>query len=195
MNYFLMLQRREQVLVIGAGVLVVLLALFTFVIDPILARGANLDRRLATAGRQLAELQTLRGDYRRQKRVIDRIDNRLRRQRRNFAVFSHLEQVAGRTGVQDKIQSMNTIASPPSTEYKEDSVEVRMEGVTLPQLVEYLHRLENSPQILRIKRLQIAPGRENRQLLSVRLRISVFSLAQSAARGTDGVELDGILPV
>ena len=60
-----------------------------------------------------------------------------------------------------------------------------MEGVTLPQLVEYLHRVENSPQILRIKRLQIAPGHENRQLLSVRLRISVFSLAQSAARGTD----------
>ena len=195
MNYFLMLQRREQLLVIGAGVLVLLLALFTFVIDPILARAANLDRRLATAGRQLAELQTLRGDYRRQKRVIDRIDNRLRRQRRNFAIFSYLEQVAGRTGVQDKIQSVNTIASPPSTEYKEDSVEVRMEGVTLQQLVEYLHRVENSPQILRIKRLQIAPGRENRQLLSVRLRISVFSLAESAAQGTDGVELDGILTV
>ena len=195
MNYFLMLQRREQVLVIGAGVLVLLLALFTFVIDPILARAANLDRRLAIADRQLAELQTLRGDYERQERVIDRIDNRLRRQRRNFAIFSHLEQVAGRTGVQDKIQSMNTIASPPSTEYKEESVEVRMEGVTLQQLVEYLHRVENSPQLLRIKRLQIAPGRENRQLLSVRLRISVFSLADSAARGTDGVELDGILPV
>ena len=195
MNYFLMLQRREQVLVIGAGVLVLLLALFTFVIDPILARAANLERRLATADRQFAELQTLRGDYERQKRVIDRIDNRLRRQRRNFAIFSHLEQVAGRAGVQDKIQSMNTIASPPSTEYKEESVEVRMEGVTLQQLVEYLHRVENSPQLLRIKRLQIAPGRENRQLLSVRLRISVFSLAESAARGTYGVELDGILPV
>ena len=195
MNYFLMLQRREQVLVIGAGVLVLLLALFTFVIDPILARAANLDRRLAIADRQLAELQTLRGDYERQERVIDRIDNRLRRQRRNFAIFSHLEQVAGRTGVQDKIQSMNTIASPPSTEYKEESVEVRMEGVTLQQLVEYLHRVENSPQLLRIKRLQIAPGRENRQLLSVRLRISVFSLAESAAQRTDGVELDGILTV
>ena len=195
MNYFLMLQRREQVLVISVGVLVLLLATFTFVIDPILARAANLDRRLATAGRQLAELQTLRSDYQRQKRVIDRIDTRLRRQQRNFAIFSYLEQVAGRTGVQDKIQSMNTVASPPNTEYKEDSVEVRMEGVALQQLVEYLHRVENSPQILRIKRLQIGPTRENRQLLSVRLRISVFSLAESAAQGTDGVELDGILPV
>ena len=195
MNYFLMLQRREQVLVISVGVLVLLLATFTFVIDPILARAANLDRRLATAGRQLAELQTLRSDYQRQKRVIDRIDTRLRRQQRNFAIFSYLEQVAGRTGVQDKIQSMNTVASPPNTEYKEDSVEVRMEGVALQQLVEYLHRVENSPQILRIKRLQIGPARENRQLLSVRLRISVFSLAESAAQGTDGVELDGILPV
>ena len=42
-----------------------------------------------------------------------------------------------------------------------------MEGVTLGQLVDYLHRVENSPQILRIRRLQVGPTRDNRQLLSV----------------------------
>ena len=179
MNYFHMLQRREQMLVVGAGVLVLVAVLFTFVVDPILARGANLDRRLAAAGRQLAALQTLRGDYRRQQQIINRIDAQLRRQSKNFAIFSHLEQVAGQTGIQDKIQSMNTVASPPNTVYKEDSVEVRMEGVTLTQLTEYLHRLERSPQVLRIKRLQVKPTRDNRQLLSVRLRVSVFSLMES----------------
>ena len=195
MNYFFMLERREQVLVISAGALLLLLALFTFVIDPIRARAANLDRRLASAGRQLAELQALRSDYQRQKRVIDRMDARLRRQRRNFAIFSYLEKEAGRTGIQDKIQSMNTLASPPNTEYNEESVAVRMEGVTLQQLVDYLHRVQNSPRVLRIRRLQVTPMRENRQLLSVRLRISVFSLAESTGRGTGGVELDGILSV
>ena len=179
MNYFHMLQRREQMLVVGAGVLVLVAVLFTFVVDPILARGANLDRRLAAAGRQLAALQTLRGDYQRQQQIIDRIDAQLRRQSKNFAIFSHLEQVAGQTGIQDKIQSMNTVASPPNTVYKEDSVEVRMEGVSLTQLTEYLHRMERSPQVLRIKRLQVKPTRDNRQLLSVRLRVSVFSLMES----------------
>ena len=195
MTYFLMLQRREQALVVGAAALVLLLALFTFVIDPIRERAANLDRRLASAGRQLAELRSLRDDYRRQQRVIDRVDRRLRRQRRDFAIFSYLEQVAARTGVQDKIQSVNTLASPPNTEYREESVEVRMEGVTLGQLVDYLHRVENSPQILRIRRLQVGPTRDNRQLLSVRLRISVFGLADAAARQPRGVELGGKLPV
>jgi general secretion pathway protein M len=180
MNYFHMLQRREQILVISAGVLVLVLAVFTFVIDPILARAANLDRRLAAAGRQLADLQTLRGDYQRQKQMIDRIDAQLRRQQRNFAIFSHLEQVAGQTGIQDRIQSMNTVASPPNTLYRENSVEVRIEAVTLQQLVEYLHRVERSQQVLRIKRLQISPTRDNRQLLLVRLRVSVFSLAEPA---------------
>ena len=195
MTYFLMLQRREQALVVGAAALVLLLALFTFVIDPIRERAANLDRRLASAGRQLAELRTLRDDYRRQQRVIDRVDRRLRRQRRNFAIFSYLEQVAARTGVQDKIQSVNTLASPPNTEYREESVEVRMEGVTLGQLVDYLHRVENSPRILRIRRLQVGPTRDNRQLLSVRLRISAFGLADAAARQPQGVELGGKLSV
>lgn len=180
MNYFYMLQRREQVLVVGAGVLVLAAALFTFVIDPILARGANLNRRLAIASRQLAALQTLRGDYQRQKQIMDGIDMQLRRQPRNFTIFSHLEQVAGQTGIQDKIQSMNTVASPPNAVYREDSVEVRMEGVTLKQLTEYLHRVESSSHVLRIKRLQVKPTRENRQLLSVRFRVSVFRLMESA---------------
>lgn len=180
MNYFHMLQRREQILVVGAVILVLVAVLFTFVIDPILARAVNLDRRLDAATRQLAELQALRGDYQRQQQILDRIDAQLRRQKKNFAVFSHLEQVAGQTGIQDKIRSMNTVASPPNTVYKEDSVEVRMEGVTLRQLIEYLHRVERSPQVLRIKRLQVNPARANRQLLSVRFRVSVFSLVESA---------------
>lgn len=179
MNYFHMLQRREQILVVSTGVLVLVAALFTFVIDPILARGASLNRRLATASRQLAELQTLRGDYQRQQQIIDRIDMQLRRQPRNFTIFSHLEQVAGQTGIQDKVQSINTVASPPNTVYREDSVEVRMEGVTLRQLTEYLYQMEKSPQVLRIKRLQVKPTRENRQMLSVRFRVSVFGLKES----------------
>ena len=179
MNYFHMLQRREQILVVCAALLVLVAALFTFVIDPILARGANLDRRLAAASRQLAELQALRGDYQRQKQIIDRLDAQLRRQPRNFAIFSHLEQVAGQADIQDKIQSMNTVASPPNAVYTEESVEVRIEGVTLSQLIDYLYRVERSPQVLKIKRLQVKPTRENRQLLAVRFRVSVFSLMAS----------------
>ena len=179
MNYFHMLQRREQILVVSAGILVLGAALFTFIMDPILARAANLDRRLAIASRQLAKLQTLRGDYQRQKQTLDRIDAQLRRQPKNFAIFSLLEQVAGQAGIEDKIQSMNTVASPPNTVYKEESVEVRMEGVTLGQLTEYLHRVERSPQVLKIKRLQVKPTRENRQLLSIRFRVSAFRLMES----------------
>ena len=180
MSYFHMLQRREQILVVGAGILAFVAVLFTFVIDPILARAANLDRRIAAATRQLTELHTLQRDYRHQEQVIDRIDAQLRRQKQNFAILSHLERVAGQTGILDKIQSMNTVASPPNTAYEEDSVEVRMEGVTLTQITDYLHRMGKSPQVVRTKRLQVNPTRENRQLLSVRYRVSVFSLADSA---------------
>ena len=174
-----MLQRREQILVAGAGVVVLLAALFAFVVDPLLDRAADFDRRLAAAGRQLAVLQALRLDHQRQEQIIDRIDAQLKRQPRTFVIFSHLEEVAGQTGIQDKIQSVNTVAGPPNTVYKEDSVEVKMEGVTLAQLTEYLHRLERSPQVLKIKRLHIKPTRESRQLLSVRFRLSVFSLMES----------------
>jgi hypothetical protein len=50
-----------------------------------------------------------------------------------------------------------------------------MEGVTLEQLKTYLYEVEQSPQFLKIKRLNIKPRLNDRQLLSVIFRVSTFT--------------------
>jgi len=119
-------------------------------------------------------------DYRRQKSVVDSINSQLKKQQ-NFAIFSRLEELAGQTGIRNNILYMKPTVSTPSEVYNEESVEIKMEGVTLAQLVRYLHQVENSPQLLKIKRLETKPRFDNRQLLTATFRVSAFTLKEGTS--------------
>jgi general secretion pathway protein M len=157
--------------------MLVLFLIFKFTIDPLFKHSADLDRQIVTARRQLAELRTMQQEYQRQKAVVDSINSQLKRQQ-NFAIFSRLEEFAGQTGIRNKILYMKPTVSTPSEVYNEESVEIKMEGVTLEQLVRYLHQIENSPQLLKIKRLEIKPRFDNRQILTATFRVSAFTLKE-----------------
>jgi general secretion pathway protein M len=180
MNFFRNLQTRERLFVGGAGAALILFLLFKLMIGPMLDRSAALDRQIVGARSQLTELRTMQQDYQRQKSVVDNINNQLKKQP-NFAIFSRLEELAGQTGIRNKILHMKPIVSTPSEVYNEESVEVRMEGITLEQLVRYLHQVENSPQLLKIKRLEMKPRFDNRQILLATFRVSAFTLKEGSS--------------
>ena len=175
MDFFRNLQSRERLFVIGAGAVLALFLIFKLTIDPMLKRSADLDRQIATARRQLDEVRTLQQAYQRQKSVVDSINSQLKKQP-NFAIFSRLEELAGQTGIRSKIVHMKPTVSAPNEVYNEESVEVKVEGVTLEQLVQYLYQVESSPQLLKIKRLEMKPRFDNRQILTATFRVSAFTL-------------------
>jgi len=177
MNFWRQLQPRERLFLGGGGAVLVLFLFFKVAIDPLFKHSADLDRQIVTARRQLAELRTMQQEYQRQKSVVDTINNQLKKQQ-NFAIFSRLEEFAGQTGIRNKILYMKPTVSTPSEVYNEESVEIKMEGVTLDQLVRYLHQVENSPQLLKIKRLEIKPRFDNRQILTATFRVSAFTLKE-----------------
>ena len=178
MNFWQTLQTRERLFIGGAGAALVLFLIFKLAIDPLFKHSSELDRQIVTARRQLAELRTMQQEYQRQKSVVDSINSQLKRQQ-NFAIVSRLEELARQTGIQpNKILSMRQAPSTPSEMYNEESIEVKMDGVTLEQLVRYLYQIENSPQLLKIKRLDIKPHLDNRQLLNTTFRVSAFTLKE-----------------
>ncbi len=174
MNFLQNLGTRERIFVIAGSVGLLLALLYTLVIDPLMAHSAQLDRRIDKAQRDLQELYTLQREYQGQKRVLDHINARLQRQK-GVAIFSRLEELAGDTGIRSKILYMKPTVSTPSEAYEEESVEIKMEGVTLEQLIRYLYQVENSPQFIKIKRLYIKPRFDNRQLLTAIFRVSTFT--------------------
>ena len=177
MNFWQNLQSRERLFIGGAGAALIVFLIFKLTIDPLFKYSAELDRQIVTARRQLNELRTVQQEYQRQKSVVDSINSQLKKQQ-NFAIFSRLEELAGQSGIRNKILHMKPTVSTPSEVYNEESVEIKMEGVTLEQLVRYLHQVENSPQLLKIKRLELKPRFDNRQILTATFRVSAFTLKE-----------------
>jgi general secretion pathway protein M len=178
MNFWQTLQPRERLFIGGAGATLVLFLIFKLAIDPLFKHSSELDRQIITARRQLVELRAMQQEYQRLKSVVDSINDQLKRQQ-NFEIVSRLEELARQTGIPpNKILSMRQAPSPPSEMYNEASIEVKMDGVTLEQLVRYLYQIENSPQLLKIKRLDIKPHLDNRQLLNTTFRVSAFTLKE-----------------
>lgn len=180
MNVLQNLGARERLFVVGGVAALFLTILYAGVIDPLMARSVQLDRQIVKAQHDVQELYTLQRQYQVYKQVLDDINTKLQRQK-NFAIFSHLEKIAGDTGIRSKILYMKPTVSTPSDAYEEESVEVKMEGVTLKQLIRYLYQVENSPQFLKIKRLYIKPRFDNRQLLTATFRVSTFTPKKRAA--------------
>lgn len=173
MNFLQNLGTRERMFVLGAAVAILLVLLFTLVVDPLMAQSARLDRQIVKTQRDLQELHALQRDYEGRKRILDSINQQLKGQR-NFSIRSRLDEIAGRSGIRNKILYMKPTVSVPSEAYDEEGVEIKMEGVTLEQLIRYLHQVETSPQFLRIKRLYIKPRFDNRQILTAIFRVSTF---------------------
>jgi general secretion pathway protein M len=180
MSFFQDLGTREKVFVVGAVGIVLLLLFYLLVFEPLMAHSARLDRQLIATQQQLQEMYTLQQEYRRHKTVLDRINAQLARQR-NFSLFSRLEELARKTNTRSSIDYMRPIVSAPSEAYDEDSVEIKMDGVTLAQLVSYLYEIETSPQFMKIKRLYLKPRLDNRQQLTAIFRVSTFTPKANAS--------------
>src|SRR5215510_5438674 len=121
MNFWQNIQPRERLFIGGAAAALVLFLIFKFAIDPLFKHSAYLDRQIVTARRQLAELRTKQQEYQRQKTLVDSINSQLNKQQ-SSAISSRLGELAGQTGIRNKILYMKPTVSTPSEVYNEESV-------------------------------------------------------------------------
>jgi general secretion pathway protein M len=73
---------------------------------------------------------------------------------------------------------MTPALTTPGELFRESSVEMRLEGITLQQLTRYLFDIEQAPQLLRVRRMHIKPRPANPDLLDVTFQVSTFYLQE-----------------
>ena len=145
---------REKV-VVGTGVLsVVLLLAYGLVIDPLLERNARLDRLIAQRQTDLERVTRLTSDYRDAAARVVALDHRTAAAG-SFSLLPFLEQTATTQQIRDRLLSIRPQPIQTLTPYREVSAEVKLENVTLAQVVGYLTALEAAPQRLRVKYLRL----------------------------------------
>jgi general secretion pathway protein M len=167
---------RERLALIAGGVAVALLLFYRFGLAPALERMHTLDRLIAVKQRELIEMRTLRDSYFSQKSLMEEVNRSLQQRGQEFAFFSFLEDLANKAGVKANIVYMKPALATSSDLYRESSVEMRVEGIGLPQLIRYLYDIERAPQLLRVRRLHIKPRAANPDVLDVTFQVSTFYL-------------------
>ena len=69
---------------------------------------------------------------------------------------------------------MEPQSAPTNPSYQETKVEVGLKNVTLTQVINYLHRIENANQVYSIKSLRIKTRPDRSELLDVNFSVSSF---------------------
>jgi general secretion pathway protein M len=166
-------QRERWALIVGAIVILVTI-LYLGVISPYLNALNLLDTRIAARQRQVQEVQALRLEYLRLQRQLSDSEARMAKGSAGFSLFSFVEAVTVQVATKENLVYMRP--QPPSTQgdFREESVEIRLDRIRLDQLVRLLYSIESADAYLQVKNLRVRTRFDNRTQLDVVLTISSY---------------------
>lgn len=155
-NAYLRLSSRERTLVGLAGGAITVILVYTMIWQPIEEERIQLTKRIQTKQHELVEMQQMRETYLDLLNQFDLRQKIIEKADPHFSLFPHIESTVSQVlGGRDKIASMNPQNKEIGGAYREESVELKLNGVSLQQLVDLMYRIEKGPQPLRLTRLQI----------------------------------------
>ncbi len=171
------LNHREKV-AIGVGIgFAGIVMLVNFVIFPFVDTRERLERSLAVHTRNYEEIQQLRASYLDLQERGAQSKIRFERRRRGFTLFSFLEELAAQVGIKDRITSMKPTSSRlKDSPYTQSLVDMKLKGISMQQMTQFLYRIETSQNMIHIKRLSLSKKKEETGLLNVILQVETFEV-------------------
>jgi type II secretory pathway component PulM len=151
------LEPRERVLVQIAAVLVGALIVYNFVYLPIIGIGTSLQDKIAERQHDLVDVRRLVATYSALKTDVATAERRTVPLSRDFSLFSVIEGAMTKSVGHDKIASIapgtDRKVSDNFTEY---SVQLKLNNVSLQQVVDALYSISNLPVPVGVDNLHIA---------------------------------------
>ncbi len=177
LNFFQRMSSRERALAGAAITTAVVLGFYTLVWEPLTENRARAERLIRSRQQDLADIKELRIEYMDlltrlevSRSIIDpkNVDN-------DFSLFPHIEStVSAVLGGREKIRSMSPKTKAINEAYREEAVDLRLDGIALDQLVEMMVRIEKGKQPLRVTRLQVKKRRRDPQQFDVMATVSML---------------------
>jgi len=171
------INRREKALLLVGGLMVFALMYYLFVVSPTLARQKTLERYIVKKESDLAEMMERKIKWDRFKRDKVEAEKTLARRGKKFTLLSFLEAISREVGIHNMIQYMKPISSAEeSGALKGVGMEIKLEGININHLVNFLYKIEYSGKLLNIKRIKIQRlSKRKAQTLRVTLQINTYT--------------------
>lgn len=171
------LQRREKMAVTAAAIALGVFLLLQIIVFPIVDRGDELRRQIRSKTQALQEMQTLENEYASLSRYSKDMESGIKKRPRTFTLFSFIDKLAGTSGIKGNIVYMKPSTSNlKSSSYTLSTVEIKLNALTMEQLTAFLYGIEDSANMVWIRRLSISRGDNNQNLLNSVLQVETFAL-------------------
>ncbi|WP_448874000.1 type II secretion system protein GspM [Desulfobulbus propionicus] len=160
---------REKKMVMLGGAALAVFVLVQFVIFPFVDQRSRLQKRLAGKEKAVAEMQLLRQQYQRINQQSGAMASLLDQREEGFSLFAFLEENAAESAVKERIVSMKPSESQEGEMQAQSRVEMKLQGVSLEQLLKFLERSESPENLVGIAKMTIQENTKEEGSLDVTL--------------------------
>ncbi len=173
------LTHREKLLAVTVVVLISAWLLFAFAIKPAIERTETLTRVISEKQDELLKLRDRSSEYIFLRDSLSNLHTTVASQEENFELLPFLESLIQECGLVKKVATMKQQVSQLEPKYFETIVEIKVESLTLSQLVDFFLKVESSEVLARIKSLYIRKNLTNTDLLDSVVEIHNIKQSQS----------------
>lgn len=174
---FKKLNKREKYIIYGAIGVVAVLAIHQFIITPFFENKRRMQNGLQRKKAMIAEMLQWQSDYQAIKQNAQDSKALFAGRSKGFELYSFLNKIAGQIGIKDRITSMKpTKIAQKNSDYRLSQVDMKLDGIGLEQLVNYLYSVETSENIVDITKLTITKKDKKQGLISVMMQVEAIEL-------------------
>lgn len=164
---------RERWLLVGIGAIAATLFVQLAVVDPLKAATAEAIAEADRLEQGLQRASRLAPEIRRLRQEIGKVEKRIQPGAQTN-LLQLLEQIAEAAQMRDRLESVKPKRASGNDQYPEARAEVQLRGATLPQLVQFLYRIQTADLYLIVRSLSIKTRNDDTQLLDVSFSVSSF---------------------
>ena len=171
------LQRREKMAITAAAVALAVFLVLEIIVFPVIDRGDELNGEIKSKTEDLKEMQSLKEEYASLSRYSNDMESGIKRRPSTFTLFSFIDKLAGTSGIKSNIVYMKPSSSNlKNSSYSLSTVEIKLNALTMEQLTTFLYGIEDSANMVWIRRLSISKSDNNQKLLNSVLQVETFEL-------------------
>ncbi|HUJ18085.1 MAG TPA: type II secretion system protein GspM [Nitrospirota bacterium] len=161
------LEERDKKVLIYGGIAAALILLYALVLSPLYGDLSRKRDAIPKKERDLADIRVLKGEYLEMQQRLQQLQA-VAAQR--GPLLTEIENITKQTNLTSKIVSLKPQTGVQSATFKESVVEVRLDNITLYDVVNYVNRLEKAT--LRIRKLYFKPRFDNPKFLNATILVS-----------------------
>lgn len=174
---------KSQKYTVIAGLVLVGAALFNqFAFAPYFEARQKVRSAIVSSEKALRELSVLGAEYGVLRARSEKIKRLIEGRPPGFSLFSYLEKQAELAAVKTNIRSINPFKSSSTGGFEETGVEMKLDKVTMKQLVDFLYFVESPEEMVRIRKASIYKMKESPEYLSVLIQVFTYQAPPTGSR-------------